>query len=327
MKLRTFVVAVMLLCGIVLQGQGRFRGWTMVPLPHLPGATFSEAFGVNDRGDAVGWSGTTSYTAHAVLWRDGAAIDLGTLGGPMSRALGINNHGQIVGEAEVAPGDSHAFLWDDGVMQDLAAAGPFNAARAINDRGDVVGHYQLVHPLLWRDGVLTELAGMISAFDVNDRLEIAGSLVVDDGTGAFHPAIWRDGAIIDLGLAEGDFLGVAKAINRRGVVVGNRDGHAFRWENGTTIALPALIPGLFAFAEDVDDSGLLVAGSSMSDQNAARGAPHAVVWLSGRPIDLGTLPGDTISTAWAVSDKGRFVAGASIEAATLINRAVLWTSR
>jgi probable HAF family extracellular repeat protein len=329
MRRKTLVVAVMLLCGAMLHGQGpgqaRFRGWTIAPLPHLPGAIFSEAFDVNDRGDAVGWSGATFESAHAVLWRNGAAIDLGTLGGPQSRAFGINNRGQVVGEAEVAPGDSHAFLWEDGVMHDLAAAGPFNRAFAINERGDVVGHFQL-QPLLWRDGVLTELTGLIVAFDVNDRLEVAGALVVE-GTSTFHPAIWRDGTIIDLGLPEGSFGGSAKAINRRGVVVGDVDGRAFRWENGTREPLASLIPSGNAFALDVDESGLLVAGESMSNPNAVGGAPHAVVWLAGRPIDLGTLPGGTVSTAWAIADKGRFIAGFSTQAAPDIGRAVIWTSR
>jgi probable HAF family extracellular repeat protein len=47
----------------------------------LPGGTISEATGINNRGDIVGWStyGGTSYS-HAFLWTDGIMIDLGTLG-------------------------------------------------------------------------------------------------------------------------------------------------------------------------------------------------------------------------------------------------------
>ena len=324
MRRRTFVAAVLLLCGAILQGQGRFRGWTIVPLPHLPGAIFSEALAVNGRGEAVGWSGATFETAHAVLWRDGAAVDLGTLGGPQSRAWGINDRGQVVGEAQVASGDFHAFLWEDGVMHDLADAGPFNRAFAINERGEVAGHYQLQN-LLWRDGALTELTGLITARDVNDRTEIAGALAADDA-GTVHPAIWRDGIALDLGLPQGASFGAAWAINKRGVVVGETDGPAFRWENGTMVVLPPLIPFGGTFALDVDDSGFLVVGNSMSDPNGIGGNPHAVVWLGRRPIDLGTLPGDTISSAWAIDDKGRFIAGFSTDA-TSFGRAVMWTPR
>jgi probable HAF family extracellular repeat protein len=328
MTRRMFVVAAMLLGGAMVHGQGRFRGWAIVALPHLPGAVFSEALGVNDRGDAVGWSGATFEGAHAVLWQDGAAIDLGTLGGAQSRAWGINDRGQVVGEAQVASGDFHAFLWEGGVMHDLAAAGPFNRAFAVDDRGEVAGHYQL-QSLLWRDGVLTELTGLITARDLNERTEVAGALAVE-ATGALHPAVWRDGAVQDLGLLPGGVSGAAWAISRRGVVVGEMEVEgtvrAFRWEAGTMAALPSLIPSGASFALDVDDSGLLTVGNSMSNADATGGDVHAVVWLQRRPIDLGTLPGGTTSSAWAVSDKGRFMAGFSTEA-TGIGRAVLWTAR
>src|SRR4026207_106576 len=51
--------------------------------------------------------------AHAGLWRDGMAIDLGVWpGGHYSVANGINNLGQIVGTGTVA-GDNldHALMW------------------------------------------------------------------------------------------------------------------------------------------------------------------------------------------------------------------------
>ena len=166
---------------------------------------------------------------------------------------------------------------------------------------------------------------MITAFDVNDRAEVASALVADDA-GTFHPAIWRDGTVIDLSLPEGGFLGVARAISKRGVVVGDRDGRAFRWDDGTATDLPSLIPSGGTFALDVDDSGLLVVGNSMSDPNAGGGSPHAVVWVEGRPIDLGTLPGTTISSAWAIAGKGRFMAGFSGDGSGL-GQATMWTSR
>jgi probable HAF family extracellular repeat protein len=51
-------------------------------LPGLPGATDTIAFGINDRDEVVGASGAAVFSnAHAVLWENGFAHDLGTLPG------------------------------------------------------------------------------------------------------------------------------------------------------------------------------------------------------------------------------------------------------
>jgi len=58
---------------------------------------------VNDAGDVVGYAGSPNIDSHAVLWRDGIAIDLGVWpGGHYSVANGINNLGKIVGTGTVA---------------------------------------------------------------------------------------------------------------------------------------------------------------------------------------------------------------------------------
>ena len=311
--IRCAVVAVMLSCSIAADAQ-RVRAWVIEALPPLPGASFGEAYAVNDRGEAVGWSGATPPTAHAVLWRDGMAIDLGTLGGAQSRAWDINDRGQIVGESEVASGDFHAFLWEDGMMHDLAEAGPFNRALSINNHGDVAGHWQF-QALLWRNGVLTELTGMITARDVNDHDEVAGALVV--GGTILHPAIWRDGAVVDLTPDASDGPGIAWAINRRGVVVGEMNG-AFRWEDGV---MTELGPGA---ALDVDRAGRLIVGESAAV--SADGFPRATLWDETRRINLGTLPGGGNSTAWGISERGTFIAGFASDATGRVT-ATRWTWR
>lgn len=63
----------------------------------------------------------------AVLWKDGKALDLGTLGGNESTAFSVNSRGQVVGVATNTIPDPfsffgtqlRAFLWQDGAMQDL----------------------------------------------------------------------------------------------------------------------------------------------------------------------------------------------------------------
>ena len=85
----------------------------------IPAGFFSATTtAVNDSGDVVGYAGSPNIDSHAVLWRNGMAIDLGVWpGGHYSVANGINNLGQIVGTGTVA-GDNldHALMWtvDDG---------------------------------------------------------------------------------------------------------------------------------------------------------------------------------------------------------------------
>jgi probable HAF family extracellular repeat protein len=82
-------------------------------LPIPPGFFAATGRDVNDPGDVVGYAGSPQIDAHAVLWRNGVAIDLGVWpGGHYSVANRVNNLGQIVGTGTVA-GDNldHALLW------------------------------------------------------------------------------------------------------------------------------------------------------------------------------------------------------------------------
>src|SRR5262245_4894642 len=67
--------------------------YSLSVLSPLPGDALSEAYGINDAGQAVGYSAPSDDTlpGHAVLWQAGAStpIDLGSLFGGNSRALGI----------------------------------------------------------------------------------------------------------------------------------------------------------------------------------------------------------------------------------------------
>jgi probable HAF family extracellular repeat protein len=80
----------------------------------IPAGFFSaQPTDVNDPGDIAGYAGSPSIDAHAILWRNGQAIDLGVWpGGHYSMANGINNVGQIVGTGTVAADNlDHALMW------------------------------------------------------------------------------------------------------------------------------------------------------------------------------------------------------------------------
>ena len=127
---------------------------TAIPLDP-PGSTdaLSTAYGINNRGQIAGASGTTSLRSWVWSSRTGR-IWLGTLPGDLgSVPQWINNRGQVVGASCVdtplcvlGPGvQLRAYLWQDGVMadlNDLIASDShlyLGVALAINDRGQITG--------------------------------------------------------------------------------------------------------------------------------------------------------------------------------------------
>lgn len=122
---------------------------------------YSVAYDINDAGEVVGWSDTSStwpYLRHAFLWRDGALIDLGTMGGTDSRAASINELGVVVGRAGGPNFNHHAAVWRDGIILDLHEAKDpdINASRcvAINNLGEIIGHFWdqnsgYGYPVIW----------------------------------------------------------------------------------------------------------------------------------------------------------------------------------
>lgn len=87
----------------------------------------------------------TSSFCRGFLWRDGAILDLGSLGGTQTNPQHINDQGEIVGASRSAT-PNRAFLWDKGVMVDLNTLIPANSgwvllqANCINASGQIVGN-------------------------------------------------------------------------------------------------------------------------------------------------------------------------------------------
>jgi probable HAF family extracellular repeat protein len=194
----------------------------MQDLGTLPGGTDAQALLVNERGQVVGWSYTSSaptavcaleglsLTTGSFLWdEESGMVNLGGFGGSCTLAQGLNNRGQVVGES-FPTGDqfTRAFLWDRATgLKDLGTlGGDYAEAIAINDYGEAVGGSSL-----------------------------RGDVQVD-------AALWANGGIIDLGSVAGDCGSFAFWINASGQVVGSSSicstgsSRGFLWEDGGPMA-------------------------------------------------------------------------------------------
>jgi probable HAF family extracellular repeat protein len=154
-----------------------------------------DAFWINDRGQAVGDTGTCGgATIHAVSWENETVTLLPDFG-TGAIAYGNNNGGQIVGTVGSAD-DTTQFgaLWQNDVLTNLGTLpGDFAAiATGINSKGQVVGstwdsNFNWSHGFIWQDGVMTDLNTLFPASSnlfvtmankINERGQISGMAIV-----------------------------------------------------------------------------------------------------------------------------------------------------
>jgi uncharacterized membrane protein len=126
---------------------------TATDLGTLPGHNYSEAVGINERGQIMGLSGMwtdgcNTGQCNAVLWENGTIMDLGIPMTAWGLPSGINNRGQIVFASFqsylVGHGSfNRAVLWDKGTITDMGAlvdgGSGLGGAFGNNDRGQIVG--------------------------------------------------------------------------------------------------------------------------------------------------------------------------------------------
>lgn len=170
-------------------------------LPLIAADSSGAATALNDRGQVVGISGACDQAqgrrtaAHAVLWENGRATDIGNLGTELwNTPMAINQRGDIAGFAGTQSDDldgnfTHAFLKTrESSIQDLGvlAGDVSSTATGINEHRQVVGYSNDAdgnfRAFIWQNGTMTALkdlapdyAGdLVLAEDINDAGMITG---------------------------------------------------------------------------------------------------------------------------------------------------------
>jgi uncharacterized membrane protein len=134
----------------------------------FPGASITEPWKVNSRGEVVGFYVDTIGMTHGYLRSSGEFTSIDFPGAADTEALGINSSGEIVGGYCFAPCDPtgiighHGFELRDGQFTTIDFPGAlFTRAFAISSRGEIVGAYRDVtnrnHGLLISKGADEEI--------------------------------------------------------------------------------------------------------------------------------------------------------------------------
>jgi probable HAF family extracellular repeat protein len=212
---------------------------SVVILGTLTGGAQSRANRINDSGQVVGWSQTSSGSA-LFLWQHGVMTGLPITEDP--EADGIANNGHIVGthvvQIDSVSRFSRAFIFRNGTLTNLEIppGSLTTTARASNDSDAVVaissGVGGFSQAYYWRNGGVTLIntlgGNLCDVRDLNNFGQAVGT--ARDAANRDHPYIWKAGVLTDLNTmidpSSGWTITIPTAINNRGEVLatGVRNG-------------------------------------------------------------------------------------------------------
>ena len=296
-----------------------------------PGTPFSIT-ALNGNGQVAGYFFDSEFWQRTFLWNNGAALDLGTMGGSMSVAFVLNNAGQVAGVAST-PGDGefHAFVSVGNNLFDLGTmGGPFSFGNGLNDAGTVVGQSDLAASgscyhafLIASGGAMQDIGTLGGSCSTASRINNAGHVIGDAdlaGDTARHAFRYSSGVMLDLGTL-GGASSTASALNDTGLVTGdsftaNGETHAFLFD-GTALQDLGTLGGTMSHGIDINNAGQVIGNSTLAGDIDFHGFVHS----SGVLQDLGTLGGVT-ATARDINNLGQVV-GTSTDI-NWMQRAFLW---
>jgi probable HAF family extracellular repeat protein len=233
----------------------------MQDLGALSGGTDAIAVTINQPGQVIGWSYTSSapnancingYTlvTGSFIWDEKNGMeDLGGFGGTCTLATDLNDKGQVVGTSNLTGDQSwHAFVWDraTGIIDLGTLGGSISEAWAINEKGEAVGGsnlsgHQFENAVSWREtGGRWQATNLGTVNDSNCSfawsINVSGQIVGISGTNCALAFLWEDGGpMVDLNTLVTSNFGIyvngPHTINNRGEIAAsgvdaNGNGHA-----------------------------------------------------------------------------------------------------
>jgi len=241
----------------------------------LPGDITSNAFSINDAGQVVGTS-YSSTLGHAFLYSNGAMIPIG-LGGTHSNGCVINTAGYVTGNSSTPESQAdRLFVYNTskGSTQDL---GPMEVIPVgVSRNGQIAGYGSFLSPggnaqaaILNTDGTVDYLgtlggAGTNSfAYDINDAGRTVGYSQISTGGNYYAFVYDKGGTMMNLADLMNGASSEAFGVNEAGQVVGggNYCG-AYMYSDGAIVNLNTLLPTNSGWhlqvATDINDKGQIV---------------------------------------------------------------------
>jgi hypothetical protein len=129
--------------GMVGQKAYSQSGGVFTDINHLlPSNQNSQAVGINNAGDTVGFYMPTSTTSLGFEDVAGKITTIDPFGSSFTQALGINNEGEIVGFYTDAGGVQHGYTDVNGLFESFDPTGSTSTTiNGLNDVGQIVGFY------------------------------------------------------------------------------------------------------------------------------------------------------------------------------------------
>lgn len=227
------------------------------------------------------------------------------------QGVGLNVDGRVVGNVDLF---GAAWVGRELTLLDRPQGYATAQARAINDRGQIVGAAQVLNaglaPVYWanKDAGMVALAGRGIAEDVNNAGAIVGQ-ALNEAENSFRGVYWASPTSLPRPLKgpDGQPCGAPQGINDRNEIVGFCRSSAAYWSSPDANAV--LLEGGEGSADDINELGQIVGSTRIGD-----GDFRGILWqregASFRAFDLGKPADREDGAANEINNRGQAVGGA-----------------